>query len=101
MHGVWKGFIGFIDTEQLIKRRLQMLQLHEDDEAEHIDHYRDQKKREAKQKISIAESLANSRYKDSEKDEQDNEDRKSIKSGKNTGKYKQVISLDSKVHGSL
>lgn len=79
-----------------------MLQLHEDEEAEHIEHFRDQKKREAKQKIAIAESLTRSRYKESEKDEQDTEDeKKHAKSVKNMEKYKQVISLDSKVHGSL
>lgn len=47
----------FIDTQQLIKRRLELIQMDEDEEAHDIDDVRKQKRKEAKARIQVADSV--------------------------------------------
>lgn len=94
----------FIGSEDLLKRRLEMLKIDEDDESvQTFDKLWKKKKQEAKHSIALSESLAKSRYKDTENGDevQENEDNESNVDDKRLGKYNKVISLDSKVHGSL
>ena len=76
--------------EELNKKRLALLTM-EDDEAQEFHTKKTQKKQEVLKSIPVAESVAKSRYKTStEEDITDTE-----------SKNKKVISLDSKVQGSL
>lgn len=77
-----------IETQELIKKRLELLQLGEDDEAEFVNN-RHKKQKEAKKSIPVSESVAQSRYAESQKCESE----ANIKN--------HVISIDSKMYGSL
>lgn len=77
-----------IKTQELIKKRLELLQLGEDDEAEFVNN-RNKKQKEAKKSIPVSESMAQSRHAESQKFESD------------TNIKNHVISIDSKMYGSL
>lgn len=77
--------------EELNKKRLALLTM-EDDEAQEFHAKKTQKKQQVQKSIPVAESVAKSRYKSVENEDTDlDSDTKKAK----------VISLDSKVQGSL
>jgi hypothetical protein len=82
-----------IPTDELIKRRIEMLNLEEDDEG--IDKQREYKKREAKRQLLLMESI-NSRYRKSK-----DKENQGVKYSIRKFDHPKVISLDSKMHGSL
>jgi hypothetical protein len=77
-----------IGTEELIKKRLELLQLDEDDEAEFLNK-RTKKHKQAKISMSVSDSIAQSQYNESQQLESDI----NIKN--------KVLSIDSKMCGSL
>ena len=83
-----------IPTDELIKRRIEMLNLEEDDEG--IDQQREKKKKEARRQLLVMESTTNSRYRGSK-----DKENQGVKYSVRKFDHPKVISLDSKVHGSL
>jgi hypothetical protein len=77
-----------IGTEELTKKRLELLQLDEDDEAEFLNK-RTKKHKQAKISMSVSDSIAQSQYNESQQLESDI----NIKN--------KVLSIDSKMCGSL
>jgi len=85
-----------VDTVKLINKRLELLKLDEDDEAKQLLKEREKKKMEAKKLIMLSDSIPQSKSAKSGEAQKEESKSSKLKDIKNI-----VISIDSKVHGSL